>query len=559
MEPKGVVTVIIITFIVNGISTLDDTDYIQEYYSLPIQIPTEISTGVSLMLFPLMGWIADVILTRYKALKLATVFMLVIMYAVAINHGVKLCLELLMYDSPKWLHKIERCAMIPLITLLAVLCVGLFKANAIQFGTDQLLEASSSQLSAFIHWYFWSMHIGPLLSFYVESSTKLLFHHNDLYAQVFKIFMSITSTFLYALSLLLLIHCKKNMYIEKAGENPFRKVCKVLKFAWKHKYPVNRSAFTYCEENTPSRMDLGKKQYGGPFSTEEVEDVKSFLRLLLLLVSLFGYHVAGDGFAIAQHMEHYSCPSLTVWFTLVYNPLHISLLIIALTIPLVHCMPNLHRSTPNMLKRMGIGLVLLLLQELAYTALLATYMYPGLHHSNKTIAPGDGTKHTETKICYDLLSNETATISTDSTFLWLIGPQILHGLAQLLVNLTALEFICAQAPRTMQGLLIGLWYATFSIHYLLMCPLDSFLHSSTISMLIYQAVRSGLVLVSVVMYLCVSRAYQYRVRDWVVNVQWMIEDIIGRRIDQRERYESEQQALLESLYQQSAEINIREE
>ena len=348
------------------------------------------------------------------------------------------------------------------------------------------------------------------------------------------------------------------MYIEKAGENPFRKVYKVLNFAWKHKYPVNRSAFTYCEENTPSRIDLGKEQYGGPFSTEEVEDVKSFLRLLLLLVSLFGYHVAGNGFAIAQNMERYSCPSLTVWFTLVYNPLHISLLITALTIPLVRCMPNLYRYTPNMLKRMGIGLLLLLLQELAYTALLATYMYPGLHHSNKTIAADHDTQDTETKMCYDLLTNETATVPVDNTFLWLIGPQILHGMAQLLVNLTALEFICAQAPRTMQGLLIGLWYATFSIHYLLMFFLDSVLHSSTTSMLIYQAVRSGLVLVSVVMYLRVSRAYQYRVRDWVVNVQWMIEDIIGRRIVQGERYQREQQALLGSL-NESEETNTGEE
>ena len=32
--------------------------------------------------------------------------------------------------------------------------------------------------------------------------------------------------------------------------------------------------------------------------------------------------------------------------------------------------------------------------------------------------------------------------------------------------MTVFEFICAQAPRTTQGLLIGLWYATFSIRYL---------------------------------------------------------------------------------------------
>ena len=39
----------------------------------------------------------------------------------------------------------------------------MFESNAIQFGMDQMLEASSEQLSSFIHWYFWCAHIGPLV------------------------------------------------------------------------------------------------------------------------------------------------------------------------------------------------------------------------------------------------------------------------------------------------------------------------------------------------------------------------------------------------------------
>ena len=112
--------------------------------------------------------------------------------------------------------------------------------------------------------------------------------------------------------------------------------------------------------------------------------------------------------------------------------------------------------------------------------------------------------------------------------------------------MTALEFICAQSPRTMQGLLIGLWYAMFSIKYL-MNSLDGVLDPSSVGMVVYQAVRSGLVLVSLVMYLCVSRAYQYRVRDWVVHVQWMVEDVIERRIDQERQYWRERLAEQEPL------------
>ena len=43
----------------------------------------------------------------------------------------------------------------------------------------------------------------------------------------------------------------------------------------KHKYPVQRSAFTYCENEQPTRLDYGKSKYGGPFTTEQVDDVKT--------------------------------------------------------------------------------------------------------------------------------------------------------------------------------------------------------------------------------------------------------------------------------------------
>ena len=36
----------------------------------------------------------------------------------------------------------------------------------------------------------------------------------------------------------------------------------------------------------PSRLDLGKKKYGGPFTVEQVENVKVFFNILKVLVSL---------------------------------------------------------------------------------------------------------------------------------------------------------------------------------------------------------------------------------------------------------------------------------
>jgi peptide/histidine transporter 3/4 len=64
-------------------------------------------------------------------------------------------------------------------------------------------------------------------------------------------------------------------------------IYKIIKFAIVTKHPLCRSAFTYCEDELPSRIDFGKSKYGGPFTTEQVEDVKTLLRLLPL-ISIFG-------------------------------------------------------------------------------------------------------------------------------------------------------------------------------------------------------------------------------------------------------------------------------
>ena len=55
--------------------------------------------------------------------------------------------------------------------------------------------------------------------------------------------------------------------------NPIKVIVKVLNYARRNKYPENRSAFTYWEDDYPSRIDLGKEKYGGPFSEEEVKTV----------------------------------------------------------------------------------------------------------------------------------------------------------------------------------------------------------------------------------------------------------------------------------------------
>ena len=98
------------------------------------------------------------------------------------------------------------------------------------------------------------------------------------------------------------------------------------------------------------------------------------------------------------------------------------------------------------------------------------------------------------------------------------------------MSLSALEFILAQAPRSLQGLLIGLWYAFQSLSVPIFV-LASYFGYYTCSASFYDgfgyhmyfvrqsffvaftAVTTILSIVSLISFLCVSKWYKYRKRE----------------------------------------------
>ena len=71
-------------------------------------------------------------------------------------------------------------------------------------------------------------------------------------------------------------------------------IFKVLNYARKTKYPERRSAFTYIDEEEPSRLDYGKHKFGGPFTEEEVEDVAILRTATIVLECCLEHIVAND-------------------------------------------------------------------------------------------------------------------------------------------------------------------------------------------------------------------------------------------------------------------------
>ena len=506
-----------------------------------------VGQGVLLLVYPLLGHLADVYLTRYRVLKSSLILLTIIGLAGLVYEGIDTAVNTL--SKITLFHHSQTSIIVATSLMVYTIGLGLFEANIIQFGLDQLLEAPTPKLIAFIHWYYWSQSVGGLALFYAYGGKEVeyltLYSHGNNRTEN-KIIDGLMNNFAAILLILvnitlLVIFCisKKQFYIQRAGLNPFKNIYKVLKYSWKHKVPEHRSAFTYWEEDIPPRIDLGKNKYGGPFTNEEVEDTKTFLRILPLLLCLFGYHLAGDGYSATEHLQRTSCPSLPVLLLIVINPQHLTALVTVVGIPLyrlaiIKVIPKV--KTIRMLTKMWVGLYLSLLQVVLYIIVVVNYdtSHWPQHHSDHT------ERYLPTRECLQNHLGHSPSLPVNNTYLWFIIPQLLNGLSSLLVSMAMFEFICAQAPRTTQGVLIGLWYATFSIKYLLVGILDNFIIERR-SWLICEGVKGFLILVSLVLFSCVSKRYRYRQRDEIVNVQGMIEAIYERRLAQHEEYLAQQE------------------
>ena len=82
------------------------------------------------------------------------------------------------------------------------------------------------------------------------------------------------------------------------------------------------------------------------------------------------------------------------------------------------------------------------------------------------------------------------------------SPVFNTGLSSLLVSNEVIR-VLKHVLATTQGLLIGLWYATFSIRYLVVGILDNLIIERR-SWLICEGVKVFLILVSLVLFSCVS-------------------------------------------------------
>ena len=325
-----------------------------------------------------------------------------------------------------------------------------------------------------------------------------------------------------------------------SSENPFKIIFQVLRYAIKHKHPRLRSAFTYWEDKPYSRIDLGKAKYGGPFTTEQVEDVKTFFRILgvtviysTVIALAFFIYGTYKGFVEVFDFNRCNDASESIYMSQCYKTVmvqHLPTIAVSIFVPILefilypvfvkcHCFNSL-----KILNKLLLGALMLLFIELSFLV-------------EKVAIAFISDKGNSTCFLYDKpngINNE----KTWSDYTKFIYQQPLLGIAIYILLTSAAELVCAQSPYAMKGLLFGICFIglTFSVGVstgVLEVIQRYTMPGKKCGIWLHTAI-AGALIVATLIHLIATKCYEFRRRDEILdNEQMFAENYFDKYLTQR--------------------------
>ncbi len=495
------------------------TPYIVAHYSIIFL--------VFLVGTPLSGWLADAYVGRYKVLKWS---LLLVFVGVIIRHSTDL---IFIYGLEKTGDNLSVGA----VFLLLVHCVGSvflwsgafgFLSNSVQFGVDQMPDASANEVSTFIFWYIFAQNLG----IWCTKSLSIVIPSCLLDPGDSEVILEMLIPVVYiAFALCLNFLFKNVLVIEPQTSNPFKLIYGVLKYAATHNKPVIRSALTYRDEQ-PSRLDLGKHKFGGSFSVEQVENVKTFLRILFLMwptvFVVIAYSLALAKIDLLPQSVPFNKCKHTIIETFVYD--HSLLIVLGILFYEFVIYPVLRRNLMRILRRIVAAACIIC----CVSVLLGVVDLIEHAVDRRSICKGNISAFIN--ISYSQ-SPPVAMYFVNTVM------NMLMATAVALLSTATYEFVYAQTPYSMRGIMMGLIWFVFAFSLGIFGAILYVWNSSLLFCEIsFYALCFFIALTGLILFGITAYCYKNRVRDDIRNETAIIEEVFARRIRCAIEY-SENQAI----------------
>ena len=465
------------------------------------------------VLFPFTGWLADTALGRRFAIQLS----IWCCWIGSLLHLISLCIQ---YSNCGSTANVSKYGVSVIGLLFIMFGSASSLANIPAFGLDQLEDKSNASVRSFIHWFVWGLFVGFGVN-YTNFVTQSLTMLNLLLGTTLGVFI-INSI------VLCLYGCFYDQLLPgnlTTKKNPYKRIYDVIKYTKWNKHPVKRSAFTYWSHRAPTRIDFAKHKYGGPFTEEEVENVKTFWRIFFLLLCLFGFYIPYyaaylGAFSIINSFQGAITTvngygSYLLW---IFAEESIILIVPIFELLIIPFFPKSEYFLLRPLRAIAVC-YLLLLFGLATLFIITTVGYL----TTPNYVP-----------CLTISATNVVQLS----YIYFLIPIFLAGVTSGPRFIFTLEFIISQSPADMSGMLTGSFWLIQAVYIdigaIIQIPFAAAtldgpgILSCTFWILLLQLLIG---VVGFIIFLIVARKYKARKKDDDYNYRRTIEEVYERALE----------------------------
>ncbi|KAH0512722.1 Solute carrier family 15 member 3 [Microtus ochrogaster] len=387
--------------------------------------------GASYLLSPVGGWLADVYLGRFLTISLSLVLYLaasgLLLTTITYDGRRSFCGEMPLSplepacpsaDCPGSWSSPYCATTLYLVLLLLALAASSVRSNLTSFGADQVMDLGRDATRRFFNWFYWSINLGAVLSLlvvaFIEQNISFLWGYSiivGLVALAFFIFLFATPVF-----------------ITKPPTGS--QVSSMLKLAFQNCCPWRLSRLSLCCKRLQHYLPRMQSTYV----------------LQGLHLHIPNFFRTNSSLALSTENSSYRIPE--AWLLLA------NVVVVLVLVPVKDHLidPLLLRCKllPSALQKMALGMFF------GFTSIIAA----GVLEKERLRYIKDN--HTVPQ-----LIGKDLYYAAPLSIWWQIPQYLLIGISEIFASIAGLEFAYSEAPRSMQGAIMGIFFCLSGVGSLL--------------------------------------------------------------------------------------------